>query len=159
MADSKSNRNSLAGKVATPKTAGTSTPPTQAIPDSMEALGKAIGARIKLTTAAPHSQTYEGSLSTACPTLNLVFIERREPNTQSSNFSVIPVARIQTFQIMALADEGGFHTAQPPVAPIDYQRLEKRVEAKVNKAKDEERNKGKGVTKEAQAIFDAIQRM
>lgn len=46
MADSKSNRNSFAAKVATPKTtSGTSTPPAQAIPDIMESLGKAIGAR------------------------------------------------------------------------------------------------------------------
>lgn len=43
MADSK--RNSFAGKVATPKTTGASTPPAQALPDTMEALGKAIGAR------------------------------------------------------------------------------------------------------------------
>lgn len=45
MAESKGNRNSFAGKVATPKTAGTSTPPAQTLPDTMEALGKAIGAR------------------------------------------------------------------------------------------------------------------
>ena len=114
---------------------------------------------IKLTTAAPHSQTYEGTLSTACPILNLIFVERRDPNAQTSDFNVIPVARVQTFQIMALAEEAGFSNVQPPIAPIDYKRLEQRLEARVNKAKEEERNQGKGVTKEAQAIFDAFKRM
>lgn len=114
---------------------------------------------IKLTTAAPHTQTYEGTLSTACPILNLVFIERRDANAQASNFNVIPVSRIQNFQILELAGEGGFGNAQPPTAPVDYKRLEQRLEARVNQAKEEERNLGKGVTKEAQAIFDAIRRM
>lgn len=114
---------------------------------------------IKLTTAAPHSQTYEGTLSTACPILNLVFIERREANSPTSNFNVIPVARIQNFQIMSLAEEGGFANAQPPVAPVDVKRLEQRLAANVEKAKEEERNQGKGVTKEAQAIFDSFKRM
>lgn len=115
--------------------------------------------RIKLTTAAPHSQTYEGTLSTACPILNLVFIERRDTSTQTSSFNVIPVSRVQSFQIMALAEEGGFANAQPPITPVDYKRLEQRLETKISKAKDAERNQGKGVTKEAQAIFDAIRRM
>lgn len=62
MADSnsKGNRNSFAGKVATPKPAGTSTPPAQAIPDSMEALGRAIGARyVFLYAMAPSNRLGE----------------------------------------------------------------------------------------------------
>lgn len=60
---------------------------------------------------------------------------------------------------MGLAEEGGFASAQPPLAPVDPKRLEQRLRARVEKAKEEERNQGKGVTREAQAIFDAIRRM
>lgn len=60
---------------------------------------------------------------------------------------------------MGLAEEGGFASLQPPLAPVDHKRLEQRLRERVEKAKEEERNQGKGVTKEAQAIFDAIRRM
>lgn len=44
MADSK--RNSVAGKIATPKPAApSSTPPAQSVADPLQALGKSIGAR------------------------------------------------------------------------------------------------------------------
>ena len=53
----------------------------------------------------------------------------------------------------------GLANAQPPIGPIDQQRLKQRLDAKVEKLKEEERNRGKGVTKEAQAIFDSFKRM
>ena len=128
--------------------------------------------RVKLTTAAPHSQTYEGSLFTACPVLNIVAINTRNPSSnpsadaavQAGDYHIIPVSRIQSFQVIALASntENGNSTissAQPPIGPVDIKRLEERERAKINKLKEDEMNKGKGVTKEAQAIFDSFKRM
>lgn len=160
MADTK--RNSVAGKVATPK-AGASQA-SQPMLDTMEALGKAIGGRIKVTTAAPHSQTLEGSLFTACPTLNVVAINTRPGAagpTQPGDYHVIPIARIQNFQITSLPTDGetSIANAQPAIAPVDTKRLKDRETARIAKLKEEEQNRGRGVTKEAQAIFDALKRV
>ena len=128
--------------------------------------------RIKLTTAAPHSQTHEGSLFTADPVLNLVAINTRSaPSNSSANakgepgdYHVIPVSRIQSFQVLSLpgiADSGAttFAAAQPAIGPVDVKRLEERERAKITKLKEAEQNRGKGVTKEAQAIYDSFKRM
>ena len=129
-----------------------------------------MASRIKLTTAAPHSQTYEGTLFTACSTFNVVAINTRAtaPSTdakvQPGDYHVIPVSRIQSFQVLSLPSTtetgaSSFSTAQPPIGPVDVKRLEERERAKINKLKEDDRDKGKGVTKEAQAIFDSFKRM
>lgn len=162
MADSK--RNNAVGKVATPKPGGSTAQPML---DTLEALGKAIGARIKLTTAAPHSQSYEGTLFTACPLLDLVVINTRTADSATpqgaGDYHLIPVSRIQTFHVVELAGSGaesnGYSTAQPPIGPVDIKRLEKRAADRVRQLQEEEKNLGKGVTKEAQAIYDSFKRM
>jgi len=165
MADSK--RSSVSGKVATPKTAGA--PPASSV-DTLAALGKAIGARIKLTTAAPHALTYEGTLFTACPILNVVAINTRSStpaantSAQPGDYTVIPVSRIQSFQVLSLASgadgsESSIATAQPAIGPVDVKRLKQREEQRIRKLKEEEKDRGKGVTREAQAIFDSFKRI
>ena len=169
MADNK--RNSVAGKVATPKTSGPATTQS-ALPDTHEAIAKAIGARIKLTTAAPESHTYDGTLYTADPTTNMVVLNTRiaatNPSTdvasQPSDYRIIPISRIQSFQIVSLASggnarESGIASAKPSIAAVDVRRLEKRCEDRVRALKEQEKNRGKGVSKEGQAIFDAFKRM
>ena len=42
---------------------------------------------------------------------------------------------------------------------MDTKRLQQREEKRVRELKDGEKNMGKGVTKEAQAIFDSFNRM
>jgi len=166
-------------KVATPKAN------TPAPVDTVEALGKAIGARyvgydilplalngdskrskhqpanllppsIKLTTTAPHSQTYEGTLFTACPVLNLVAINTRPTAaSDSGDYHIIPVSRVQNFQITSLASQ-----QQPSVLPpVDTKRLKDRENARIAQLKDQAADRGKGVSKEAQAIYDALKRV
>lgn len=126
--------------------------------------------RIKLTTAAPHSQTYEGSLFSADPILNVVSINTRSTSNASSgnakaepgDFHLISVSRIQSFQLLSLASDSTantFATAQPAIGPVDVKRLEERERAAINKLKEAEQNRGKGVTKEAQSIYDSFKRM
>ena len=52
-----------------------------------------------------------------------------------------------------------FATVQPPIGPVDVKRLEERERASINKLKEDDRNRGRGVSKEAQAIFDSFKRM
>jgi len=165
-------------KVATPKAN------TPAPVDTVEALGKAIGARyvgydvlplvlhraskrpkhqpanalppsIKLTTTAPHSQTYEGTLFTACPVLNLVAINTRPTAaSDSGDYHIIPISRVQNFQITSLASQ------QPStLPPVDTKRLKDRENARIAQLKDQAADRGKGVSKEAQAIYDALKRV
>ena len=125
--------------------------------------------RIKITTAAPHSQTLEGILFTACPLLNVVAVNTRpgaasnSSANQPGDFHIIPFARIQTFQITSLPTSSGeaasVASALPAIAAVDTKRLKERETARIRKLKEEEENKGRGVTKEAQAIFDALKRV
>ena len=124
---------------------------------------------VKLTTAAPHSQTYEGTLFTACPVLNIVAINTRAASANDSigqpgDYHIIPVPRIQAFQVTALtagaeSGDASFATAQPAIGPVDTKRLKEREQGRINKLKEDEENRGRGVTKEAQAIFDSFRRM
>lgn len=84
-----------------------------------------------------------------------------DASTQPGDYRVIPFSRIQSFQVLSLAEgnNGTFIGAQPAIGPVDTRRLKEREAAKINKLKEEERNRGKGVTKEAQAIFDSFKRM
>lgn len=148
-----------------------------------EALAKAIGARyvfqhsharhdkqqeeittrkltpnpsIKLTTTPPTSQTLEGTLFTACPTLNLVAINTRPSSSASSDsgdYHIIPLSRVQTFQITAPQQQ------QPPLATVDTKRLKDREATRIAALKEEAANRGKGVSREAQALYDALKRV
>jgi protein LSM12 len=128
--------------------------------------------RIKLTTTAPESKTYDGILYTADPITSLVVINVRASLANSSSdgasqpgdYRIIPISRIQSFQIVSLASgndvsESGIAAAKPNVTEVDVKRLERRVTDRVQALKEQEKSRGKGVTKEAQAIFDAFQRM
>ena len=104
--------------------------------------------------------------------MNLVAINTRSSRTeqgantgaQAGDYHIIPVSRIQSFQILSLASsvegsESSFANALPAIGPVDTKRLQQREEKRVRELKEEQKNMGKGVTKEAQAIFDSFNRM
>jgi len=137
-------------RVATPKAN------TPAPVDSVE-LGKAIGARIKLITAAPQSQTFEGTLFTACPILNVVAINTRPAATgDSGDYHMIPISRIQSFHTISLASS---QQQQQQLPPVDTKRLKEREKARIAQQKEQAADRGKGVSKEAQAIYDSLKRV
>jgi hypothetical protein len=89
--------------------------------------------------------------------MNVVAINTRSMNfTATGDYHIIPFSRIQNFQITALAAP---ESAGSPVGPVDLNRLQKREEARIRKLKEDKSDRGKGVTKEAQAIFDALKRV
>ncbi|KAK4991885.1 hypothetical protein LTR50_001504 [Elasticomyces elasticus] len=159
MADSK--RNSTAGRIATPKAGA------QPMQDAHEALGKAIGARIKLTTMAPHAQTLTGTLYTACPITNLLALNTAPapPNPSSStakqpgDYHIIPVTKVQSFQVLSGASETADPRPGSGLGIVDVKRLKAREQTRVTRAQEEEMEKGRGVSAEAQAIFDAFKRL
>ncbi|PSK56853.1 Protein LSM12 A [Elsinoe australis] len=155
-------KRATAERVATPRTGG------QPVADTLKNFSNAIGARVKLTTSAAPSQTLEGILFTACPIFNVVAINTAPapPNPTSAafaepgNYHVIPISTIQSFQVLSLVEnKDGFATALPPIGKLDTAKLKEREQQRVKKLKEEEAKKGKGVTAEAQALFNALDRM
>jgi hypothetical protein len=113
---------------------------------------KLIRARIRLTTTL--SQTHEGTLFAADSSQDLLAI--RETQAQGQSVHIIPLSQISSFKILAPAadnDQDGFVGGK-----VDVEALKQREQKAVMEAKKAEANVGRGVTKEAQEIFDHISR-
>ncbi|KAL4810840.1 anticodon-binding domain-containing protein [Aspergillus unguis] len=127
------------------------------------ALSGAIGARVRITTN-PASSTIEGTLFTADPITNLVAINTADAKqTQAGDYHVIPVSRIQSFQIISLhpssqSSEPSFSDVNPSIHALDIRALKAREANAVAKIQEGEARRGKGVTQEAQDLFDAFSR-
>ncbi|KAL5357489.1 anticodon-binding domain-containing protein [Aspergillus floccosus] len=126
------------------------------------ALSGAIGARVRITTA--QQSTIEGTLFTADPITNLVAINTADPKQAQADYHIFPVSRIQSFQLLSLAppstaaDGPSFSDAVPSVHALDIRALKNRETTAIGKLHENEARRGKGVTREAQDIFDAISR-
>ncbi|KAF2272137.1 uncharacterized protein EI97DRAFT_453249 [Westerdykella ornata] len=162
MADSK--RQSLASRVATPKVG-----PSKDVIDGDSMLYKAVGARIRVT-CAPSNNTLEGTLFTACNITNAIAINcaPAPPNpsaplaSQPGDYHIIPFAHITSFELLgpgerASPDSGtGFESALPSIGRVDTNALRAREEQTIRELKRKEAMRGKGVTPEAQEVFDFI---
>lgn len=126
---------------------------------------------VRISTASPAASTVEGTLFTACPITNLVAINTKPSlnpadakQAQSGDYHVIPISRIQSFQLVSLApsanapDGPSFTDAVPQVQALDIRALKAREANAVAKALEGEAKRGKGVTQEAQDLFDAFNR-
>lgn len=138
------------------------------------ALSGVIGARIRITTAPPTTGTLEGTLFTACAITSLVAINTTaaQPSatsptdsiqTQPGNYHIIPISRIQSFQLLSLpsnstTDGPSFTNASPALHPLDIRALKAREANAITKLQEREARRGKGVTREAQDLFDAFSR-
>jgi hypothetical protein len=108
-------------------------------------------------------------LFTACPITNLVAINTSPSplsgdakQAQSGDYHVIPISRIQNFQLLALpsnsSESPSFTDALPSIQALDARALKQREAKAVGEALDREARRGKGVTREAQDLFDAFSR-
>jgi hypothetical protein len=116
-------------------------------------------------TCAPTNNVLEGTLFTACNLTNAIAI-----NTASapSNPSVPPASQpgdfhILSFEIVGSAERApeaapGFDAAVPSISKVDIAALQAREEHTIREMKKKDAQKGKGVSKEAQELFDAIAR-
>ncbi|KAI5248863.1 hypothetical protein E4T43_01068 [Aureobasidium subglaciale] len=146
-----------------PGKAGAAQPGASQLQDISDTITSAIGARVKLTTVAPHSQALQGTLYTVCPVRNAVALNTAPapPNPSSAlanqpgDYHIIPIRHIQSFELISLDADA----AKQSVGAIDMKKLRDREEAAIRKLQEQEANKGKGVTREAQQIFDALKRL
>ncbi|RLL96802.1 hypothetical protein CFD26_103801 [Aspergillus turcosus] len=165
MAENKRHGGGVKAPAQGPSGAATSAGMAAAMVPLEVALSGAIGARIRISTAPPTSSTIEGTLFTACPITNLVAINTADgKQSQAGDYRIIPVSRIQSFQLLSLAPtansaEGpSFSDAVPPVHALDIRALRAREASAISKLQESEARRGKGVTREAQEIFDAFSR-
>lgn len=82
---------------------------------------------------------------------------------QNGDYHVIPISRIQNFQLLTLAapsnsNSSSFTDAQPTIQALDTRALKNREAKAIGEAFDREARRGKGVTREAQDLFDAFSR-
>jgi hypothetical protein len=116
---------------------------------------------VRISTS-PVSSTIEGTLFTACPITNLVAINAADgKQAQAGDYHIIPISRIQSFQIVSLAQNNestSFADAVPSLHALDIRALKAREANAVGKLQESEARRGKGVTREAQDIFDAFSR-
>ncbi|KAF1916335.1 anticodon-binding domain-containing protein [Ampelomyces quisqualis] len=162
-------RNSVAGKVATPNLKGGGGSNKDVV-DADSNLIKAVGSRIKIT-CAPNNNVLEGTLFTACNLTNAIAINTAPPPpnpsaplaSQPGDYHIIPFAHILSFEIVGSGERAaesapGFDGAMPSISKVDLAALQAREEQTIREMKKKDAQKGKGVSKEAQELFDAISR-
>ena len=123
-------------------------------------------------TCAPHNNVLEGTLFTTCNVTNAIAINTAPapsapdapPSSQPGDYHIIPFAHILSFELVAganrLAEPGsGFDAALPSISKVDLAAIRAREEQTIRDMKKKDAQKGKGVTKEAQEIFDAVSRL
>lgn len=113
----------------------------------------------------------EGTLFTACNLTNAIAINTTPapPNpsaplaSQPEDFHIIPFAHILSFEIVGSGERAaeaapGFDGAMPSISKVDLAALQAREEQTIRDMKKKDAQKGKGVSREAQELFDAISR-
>ena len=132
---------------------------------------------VRLTTVL--QSAFEGTIFTADPLTNLIAITTTSPpptpasSSQTplpGDYRVIPISKLQSFQLLALAPDSSASTTTSPsqdagnvdassaLKRIDWNALKARERAAVEKELKKKHSRGPGVGKEAQDIFDALSR-
>ena len=125
--------------------------------------------RVKLTTG-PASLELLGTCFCADPILNVIILQTMDQgdsnNTGSnhaSSYHIVPVSKIESLQILSLPERPraetkptAFDTALPPIARVDIREVMRRGDNALQKTRKRDAEKGKGVTREAQEIFDEL---
>jgi hypothetical protein len=120
-------------------------------------------------TCAPNNNVLEGTLFTACNLTNAIAINTAPapPNpsaplaSQPGDYHIIPFAHILSFEIVGSGERvaespAGFDGAMPSISKIDLAALQAREEQTIRDMQKKDAQKGKGVSKEAQELFDFI---
>lgn len=122
--------------------------------------------RVSITTTAPSAQTYEGTIFTADPVLNVIAINTRARSqgvaanaAQVGDYNIIPFSRIEKFNVLSAQPEAAYTNALPQIGPVDHKSLEQRERKRIAELKEEKQHKNKDVSVEGQAVYDAFRRV
>ncbi|KAI9701815.1 MAG: hypothetical protein M1836_001159 [Candelina mexicana] len=158
MADTK--RQSGKNAVATPNVGGAGTVPLET------ALSAVIGARVRIVVGA--KVIHEGTIFAVCPITNIIAINTAPPpptpasNTttnQPGDYHILPISDIRSFEVLSLPlTDVSFDNAVPSIGTVDMKAVKAREEAAIKRLQDKENKRGKGVGKEGQDIFNALER-
>ena len=121
-------------------------------------------------TCAPGKNVLEGTLFTACNITHAIAINTAPapPNpasalSQPGDYHIISFAHIESFEILGSGERApesaaGFNGALPSISKVDLAALQAREDQTIREMKKKDAQKGKGVSPEAQELFDAISR-
>jgi len=155
--DNASKRLSTSGRGyrdALSNSANSSKPGTPNSGDVQGQLSKAVGNKVKLTISGQKA-TLEGTVYAFSPTSHIVAVNTGS-SSSGSTFQFIHASQIVSV-VTASSEKDA--DAMAPIPPIDAQSLKTREAAAIERLLAAEQKKGKGVTKEAQEVFNFFDRM
>jgi len=128
--------------------------PTSRSSDLDGQLRNSIGTRVKITTTA--QKTIEGTVFTFSPNSNILAVDTGSTASSSgSTYHFIPSSQIVSMTTISEKDA----EATTPLPQLDLQALKHREAAAIEKIQAADQKRGKGVTKEAQELFNHFDRI
>ncbi|GLE08706.1 hypothetical protein PINS_up020069 [Pythium insidiosum] len=114
--------------------------------------GKVVGAKVRVTTC--HDETFEGVIFTLDAVANFLILEERPVDAPAkSKTRIFQMEALKKIEVVEKAPSDA-NLALPSVSEDDLLRLEQKNKGIAERALA---SIGKGVSAEAQAIFDALQ--
>ncbi|KAJ0411989.1 hypothetical protein ATCC90586_009946 [Pythium insidiosum] len=124
---------------------------SSALPSELCVDGKVVGAKVRVTTC--HDETFEGVIFTLDAVANFLILEERPADAPSkSKTRIFQMEALKKIEVVEKAP-GDANLALPSVSEEDLLRLEQKNKGIAERALA---SIGKGVSAEAQAIFDAL---
>ncbi|MCJ1234018.1 hypothetical protein MMC14_001976 [Varicellaria rhodocarpa] len=127
-------------------------------------LEAAIGAKIRLTSSIPAINGLEGLIASASPSNDLLILKAPSSaaNSDSGNktpLKMVSIAAIHSVSLLAPPSPAQTQTRNLPTTDtLNVEALQTRLGANITNLKGEDARRGKGVTPEAQHLFDAMSR-
>ncbi|POM59467.1 hypothetical protein PHPALM_31798 [Phytophthora palmivora] len=122
--------------------------PAPVLPAELQQDHKAVGAKVRVLTTT--QETFEGIIFTLDPVANFLVLE--EQNGAKSKTRIFQLEALQKVQVLEPAP-AGLQLTLPVISDEELQRVEQRNKGLAERALA---SIGQGVTAEAQAIFDAL---
>ncbi|KAF2402440.1 hypothetical protein EJ06DRAFT_507308 [Trichodelitschia bisporula] len=126
------------------------------LPES-DPIFKVVGARVRITTTLPN-HTLEATLFAACSVTNLLALREGPPPSgpasPPSTFHVVPLSQVAGWKILSPPPQ----EAEPELPRLGMEAFRAREEKAVREAQRKEANRGRGVSAEAQEVFDHFEK-
>ncbi|KAL9101662.1 MAG: hypothetical protein Q9163_003101 [Psora crenata] len=136
-----------AGKAAP---GGTPNVGSQGMVSMDQALSASVGARVRIQTT--NNIALEGILLAACSITSLLALSM-DTRTQTTHH-VVPISSLSSFTIISLPTPAT--QSRAPFGPVNTSALQSRANAALAKAKERATKVNRGVGREAQDVFDAL---